>query len=65
MPGEREKLVGDINRLEESITSAWMDMIAKPMTTAERAELRNTIVSLIRDLDTLRSKLDRLSKSQT
>jgi hypothetical protein len=65
MPSEREKLVGDINRLKESITSAWMDMISNPMTTAERAELRNTIDSLIRNLDTLRSKLDQLPKSQT
>jgi SMC interacting uncharacterized protein involved in chromosome segregation len=65
MSSEREKLVRDINGLKESISLAWMDMISKPMTAAERAELRNSIDSLVKDLDSLRSKLDRLPKTQT
>ena len=61
---EREKLVRDINSLKESISVAWMDMISKPMTAAERGELRRSIDSLVKDLDSLRSKLDRLPKTQ-
>jgi len=64
MPSEREKLVRDINGLKESISVAWMDMISKPMTAAEREELRRSIDSLVKDLDSLRSKLDRLPKTQ-
>jgi hypothetical protein len=40
-------------------------MISKPMTAAERAELRNSIDSLVKELDSLRSKLGRLPKTQT
>ena len=64
MPSEREKLVRDINGLKESISVAWMDMISKPMTAAERGELRSSIDSLVKDLDSLRSRLDRLPKTQ-
>jgi ABC-type phosphate transport system auxiliary subunit len=64
MPSEREKLVRDINGLKESISLAWMDMISKPMTAAERGELRKSIDTLIKDLDSLRSKLDRVPKNQ-
>jgi predicted nucleic acid-binding Zn-ribbon protein len=64
MPSEREKLVRDINSLKESISVAWMDMISKLMTAAEREELRRSIDSLVKDLDSLRSKLDRLPKTQ-
>ena len=64
MSSEREKLVRDINSLKESISVAWMDMISKPMTVAERGELRRSIDSLVKDLDSLRSKLDRLPKTQ-
>jgi hypothetical protein len=39
MPTEREKLIQDINGLKASICLAWMDMIFKPMTAAEREEL--------------------------
>jgi hypothetical protein len=63
-PTEREKLVRDINGLKEIISLAWMD-ISEPMTAAERAEMRNSIDSLVKDLDRLRSKLDRLPKTQT
>ena len=65
MPSEREALVRDINGLKESISLAWMDMISKSMTAAERAELRNRIDSLVKDLDRLRSKLDQLPKTET
>jgi hypothetical protein len=61
MSSEREALVRDINGLKESISLAWMDMISKSMTAAERAELRNRIDSLVKDLDRLRSKLDQLN----
>ena len=64
MPSEREKLVRDINGLKESISVAWMDMISKPMTAAERGELRSSIDSLVKDLDSLRSRLDRLPKTE-
>ena len=65
MPSEREKLVRDINGLKESISLAWMDMISKPMTAAERGELPKSIDTLIKDLDSLRSKLDRVPKNQS
>jgi len=61
MSSEREALVRDINGLKESISLAWMDMISKSMTAAERAESRNRIDSLVKDLDRLRSKLDQLN----
>jgi len=61
---EREKLVRDINGLKESISLAWMDMISKPMTAAGRAELRKSIDSLVKGLDSLRSRLNRLPKTQ-
>ena len=64
MPSEREKLVRDINGLKESISLAWMDMISKPMTAAGRAELRKSIDSLVKGLDSLRSRLNRLPKTQ-
>lgn len=64
MPSEREKLVRDINGLKESISVAWMDMISKSMTAAERGELRSSIDSLVKDLDSLRSRLDRLPKTE-
>jgi uncharacterized coiled-coil DUF342 family protein len=64
MPSEREKLVQNINRLKESISLAWMDMVSKPTTAAERGELRNRIDSLVKDLDSLRTKLDQLLKTQ-
>ena len=64
MPSEREKLVRDIKGLKESISVAWMDMISKPMTAAERGELRSSIDSLVKDLDSLRSRLDRLPKTE-
>lgn len=54
----------DINGLKEKISLAWMDMISKPMTAAERGELRKSIDSLVKDLDSLQSKLDRLPKTQ-
>ncbi len=58
MPTERERLVRDIDGLKESIRLAWMDMLSKPMTAAERGELRKSIDSLVKDLDNLRTKLD-------
>ena len=64
MSSEREKLVRDINSLKESVSVAWMDMISKPMTAAELGELRRSIDSLVKDLDSLRSKLDQLPKIQ-
>ena len=64
MSSEREKLVRDINGLKEDISLAWMDMISKRMTADERAELRDNIDSLVKDLVRLRSKLDRLPKTQ-
>jgi hypothetical protein len=64
MPAERERLVRDINGLKESVRLAWMDMLSKPMTAAERGELRKSIDSLVKDLDNLRTKLDQLPKAQ-
>jgi hypothetical protein len=64
MPSERDKLVRDINGLKESISLAWVDMISKPMTATKRGELRDNIDSLVKDLYSLRSKLDQLPKTQ-
>lgn len=46
MPSERDTLVRDINSLKESIRSAWMDMISKSMTAAERADLRMLVARM-------------------
>ena len=40
MPTEREELIRDIDGLKESICLAWMDMLSKPMTGAEREDGR-------------------------
>jgi hypothetical protein len=53
-----------INVLKERLSLAWVDMVSKPMTPAERQELRKSIDSLIKDLDKLRTKLDQLPKAQ-
>jgi hypothetical protein len=58
MPTERENLIQDMNVLKERLSLAWVDMVSKPMTPAERQELRKSIDSLIADLDKLRTKLD-------
>jgi hypothetical protein len=64
MPTEREELMRDIDGLKESICLAWMDMLSKPMTGAEREELAQSLDTLVRDLDTLRTKLDQRPKAQ-
>jgi hypothetical protein len=38
-------------------------MVSKPMTPAERQELRKSIDSLIKDLDQLRTTLEQLPKA--
>ena len=58
MPSEREKLVRDIDGLKERIRLAWLDMASKPVTPAEREKLHKSIESLVKELDTLRAKLD-------
>ena len=62
MSTEREKLVRDINGLKESVRLGWLETAAKPMTPAERLELRKSIDSLVTELNTLRIKLDRPPK---
>jgi hypothetical protein len=64
MPTEREKLIRDIDSLKERVRLAWLDMISKPMTSAERQKLRKSIESLVKELDTLRTKLDQQPKAQ-
>jgi flagellar biosynthesis/type III secretory pathway ATPase len=59
MPTERQELIRDIDGLKESICLAWMDMISKPMTPAEREELAKSLDTLVKDLDNLRTKLER------
>ena len=59
MSTEREKLVRDISGLKESVRLTWLDMASKPMTPAECEELRKSIESLLKELDTLLTKLDR------
>jgi SMC interacting uncharacterized protein involved in chromosome segregation len=58
MSTERERLVRDINNLKGRVSLVWLDMISKPMTPAERQELRKSIESLLKELDTLRAQLD-------
>jgi hypothetical protein len=60
MPSERENLVRDIDGLKERILSAWHDMLSKPMTAAEREELRDSLESLISELNNLQTKVDQL-----
>jgi hypothetical protein len=50
MPTEREKLVRDIDSLKERVRLVWLDMISKPVTSAERQELRKSIESLVKEL---------------
>ena len=64
MSTEREKLVRDINGLKESVRLGWLETAAKPMTPAERLELRKSIDSLVTELNTLRIKLDRPPKAE-
>jgi hypothetical protein len=59
IPTERQELIRDIDGLKESICLAWMDMISKPMTPAEREELAKSLDTLVKDLDNLRTKLER------
>ena len=58
MSTERERLVRDINNLKERVSLVWLDMISKQMTPAERQELRKSIESFLKKLDTQRAKLD-------
>jgi flagellar hook-associated protein FlgK len=60
---EREELIREINGLKESIRVAWTDMVSKPMAPAERQELRQSLGTLVHDLNNLRTKLDQLSKA--
>ena len=57
---EREKLAQDINGLRKNISLAWVDVISKPMTVAERRELSKNIGSLVEQLDELQLRLDQL-----
>ena len=63
-PTEREELIRDIDGLKEMIGLAWMDMLSKPMTAAERQDLAQSLDALIKGLDTLRTKLDQLPSTQ-
>jgi hypothetical protein len=58
MTTDRERLVRDINDLKERVSLVWLNMISKPMTPAERQELRKSIESFLKKLDTLLAKLD-------
>ena len=60
MPSEREKLFRDIEGLKDRIRLAWLDMTSEPMTAGERQGLRNSVESLISELNNLRTKLDQL-----
>src|SRR5215472_391454 len=64
MPSEREKLVREIDGLKERIRLAWLDMITKPMAPRDRQELRESIESLIRELENLRTRLDQPPKAE-
>ena len=58
MSTERERLVRDINNLKERVSLVWLEMISKPMTPAEHQQLRKSIESFFKKLDTLLAKLD-------
>ena len=60
MPSERERLVRDIDGLKERIQLVWHDMLSKPMTVGERQELRDSLKSLISELNSLQTKVDQL-----
>jgi hypothetical protein len=60
MPSERERLVRDIDGLKERIQLVWHDMLSKPMTVGERQELRDSLESLISELNNLQTKVDQL-----
>jgi len=60
MPSERENLVRDIDGLKDRIQLVWHDVLSKPMTAGERQELRDTLESLISELNNLETKLDQL-----
>jgi hypothetical protein len=51
---ELEKRVRDINGLKESIRLSWVEMASKPMSAAERRQLRQSIDSLVTELNKLR-----------
>ena len=60
MLSEREKLVRDIDGLKDRIQLVWQDMLSKPMTAGQRQELRDSLESLISELNNLQTKLDQL-----
>jgi len=60
MPSEREKLVRDMEGLKDRIRLAWLDMLSEPMTAGERQAFRNSLESLISELNNLHTKLDQL-----
>ena len=60
MPSERENLVRDIDGLKDRIQLVWRDTLSKPMTAGERQELRDSLESLISELNNLQTKLDQL-----
>jgi hypothetical protein len=64
VPTERETLVQDINVLKERASLVWLDITSKPMKPAERQELRKRIESFLKELDTLRARLDQLPKGE-
>jgi len=60
MPSERENLVRDIDGLKDRIQLVWRDTLSKPMTAGERQELRDSLESLVSELNNLQTKLDQL-----
>jgi hypothetical protein len=64
MSTERERLVRDINGLKERVRLEWLEMISKPMSPAERQELRKSIDSLVHELNNLWMKLDQPPKAE-
>ena len=60
MPSERENLVRDIDGLKDRIQLVWRDTLSKPMTAGERQELRDSLESLVSELNNLETKLDQL-----
>jgi hypothetical protein len=44
--------------LKERVSLVWLEMISKPMMPAEHQQLRKSIESFLKKLDTLLAKLD-------
>jgi hypothetical protein len=55
---ERDKLLRDVDTLNEVIRLEWVDLNALPLTSDDRRTIRNRIARLVAELAQLIARLD-------